>query len=282
MGEVKKAIIPVAGLGSSLFPYTKHMSKLMLPIINKPVIHYHIDECINAGIKEVIISGRNLNDIHNYFKEEPEIEYMASLFGSKGSLQKLKSIHEPIKITYVNQKHPKGWLYEIYYNRKRLKNEPYAVLFSDIIYCPYSHKKNLVLKKMVEIFKKTKKTVHLNGRFILKPETIDIIKKLDFKENADSNKKIQKKFYSSIRDKNKNKKKNKPPFTFDNKERKFTGFNFLSYNIKDNYKATACDIGDPLSYLTTCSYFIFKNKNIKKELKKEYTDRLKKMISKTK
>ena len=59
MTKVKKAIIPAAGIGSRLFPYTKHINKLMLPILNKPIIQYLVDELVDSGIEEIIITGRS-------------------------------------------------------------------------------------------------------------------------------------------------------------------------------------------------------------------------------
>lgn len=168
MKTVKKAVIPAAGLGSRMFPYTKHINKLMVPILNKPVVQYLVDEIVASGIKEVIISGRYLDIVKDYFRYDKNLVNMTTKFGHKGAQQLLKIPDKKCKIIFLEQKQPKGWMYELYNARKYLKKEPFAVVFSDIVYCTDKP----VLKQMIGKFKETNHCIYANGRYIMKPENV--------------------------------------------------------------------------------------------------------------
>lgn len=240
MVGVKRAIIPAAGLSSRMYPYTKHINKLMLPILNKPIVHYLVDECVDAGIKEIIISGSNLKDVKDYFRKDPNLRKMVKKFGNRFGMNKLKSTEEHCKIIYVTQKRPRGWEYELYRARKKLKGEPFAVLFADCIYPEKKHS----LKYLVKRFNKTGENLTSSvGRYVFRPDVLRILKKLNF-QDGDPNKKSEHDFIKQVM--------------------KHKGLQFL-YKVIGKY---ALETGKPLDYIKTQTYFALHDKSIKKEYKK--------------
>jgi UTP--glucose-1-phosphate uridylyltransferase len=233
MKKVKKAIIPAAGLGSRMFPYTKGVNKLMLPILNKPSIHYLVDELVKSGIKEIIISGRNLDMIKNYFKNDPNLLEMTSKFGHKGALPKLKKTKCKCKIHYIEQKKPMGWMYEIYNSKNKINNEPFAVVLSDILY----NSKEPALKQVIKQFEKSKTNIYSVGRYIFNPTIFKILKKQRFKKGDD---------YTVVNN------------VFNYIETKES---FLNYSIKGK----RFTIGEPINYLKTITFFALQNKEVKKD-----------------
>ncbi len=228
--EVKKAIIPAAGLGSRMFPLTKNTNKLMLPIINKPVIQLLCEEAYHSGIKEIIITGRNLNEIKKYFKKSKTLVEMTKNFGHKGSVKKLNEVFDKCKIRFIEQKKPRGWMHEIYLAKRWLKNDSFAVLFSDIIY----DSKISALKQLVKKHKKTKLHIHSNGRYIFKPSVFKFINKQKFFLGDDA--KVVASVLSELDSKGE----------------------FLHVPIEGE----VFDTGEPLDYIKAITHFTLKNKEI--------------------
>ncbi len=126
-----KAIIPAAGLGTRFLPATKAQPKEMLPVVDTPVIQYVVEEAVNSGIDDIlIITGRGKRAIEDHFDKSFELEHR--LRGRK-NFDLLKKIENNYDIHYVRQKEPKGLGDAIYYARKHVNDEPFAVLLGDDI-----------------------------------------------------------------------------------------------------------------------------------------------------
>ncbi len=149
--KVKKAVIPAAGLGTRLLPITKSMPKEMLPIVDKPVIHYVVEEAIKAGIDDIlIITGKGKRAIEDYFDRSFELEYYLRERGKLEELKQIEEIGEMIDIYYVRQKKPLGLGDAILHAEKHVNGEPFAVLLGDDIVID----KNPAIKQLMEIFER--------------------------------------------------------------------------------------------------------------------------------
>jgi UTP--glucose-1-phosphate uridylyltransferase len=132
--EVKKAIIPVAGLGTRFLPATKSMPKEMLPIIDKPVIHFVVEEALASGIDDIIfVTGRSKRSIEDYFDGSPELEMHLKQHKKHDLLEKVQDIASLADIHYIRQKEPKGLGDAILRAEKHVGDEPFAVLLGDDI-----------------------------------------------------------------------------------------------------------------------------------------------------
>jgi len=132
--RVRKAVIPAAGLGTRMLPITKSMPKEMLPIVDKPVIHYVVEEAIKAGIDDIlIITGKGKRAIEDYFDRSFELEYYLREKGKVNELKQIEEIGEMVDIYYVRQKKPLGLGDAILHAEKHVNGEPFAVLLGDDI-----------------------------------------------------------------------------------------------------------------------------------------------------
>ncbi|WP_456471444.1 sugar phosphate nucleotidyltransferase, partial [Caminibacter sp.] len=124
---IKKALFPAAGYGTRFLPATKSVPKEMLPVVNKPLIHYGIKECMNAGIFEIgFVTGRSKRAIEDYLDKNPELENKI-----KGSLKEplLKEVDEMIDrctFTYVRQKEMLGLGHAVLTGEPLIGNNPFA------------------------------------------------------------------------------------------------------------------------------------------------------------
>jgi UTP--glucose-1-phosphate uridylyltransferase len=129
---VKKAIIPAAGLGTRFLPITKALPKEMLPIIDKPVIQYIVDEAIEAGIEEIIIIiNENKSMIQEYFNPSLPLEHRLEKQGKTKLIKVLKEIPNSVKIHFVNQKEQLGLGHALLSAESLIGDEPFAVLLGD-------------------------------------------------------------------------------------------------------------------------------------------------------
>jgi len=132
--RVRKAVIPAAGLGTRFLPITKSMPKEMLPLIDKPAIHYVVEEAISSGIDDIlIITGRGKRAIEDYFDHAPELEFHLERKGQMSRLADLKKISSIDNIHFIRQKEPKGLGDAIRIAEKHIGDEPFAVLLGDDI-----------------------------------------------------------------------------------------------------------------------------------------------------
>lgn len=131
---VRKAVIPAAGLGTRFLPITKAMPKEMLPIIDRPVIHYVVEEAIASGIEDlIIITGRNKRAIEDYFDDSPELEMHLREKNNGKMLKVVQDVSSLIDIHYIRQKEPRGLGDAILKAEKHIGDEPFAVLLGDDI-----------------------------------------------------------------------------------------------------------------------------------------------------
>ena len=131
---IRKAVIPAAGLGTRFLPVTKSMPKEMLPIIDKPIIQFAVEEAIAAGIEDIIIiTGRGKRAIEDYFDTSPELENHLVQNKKYELLQEVKDISSLVDIHYIRQKEPKGLGDAVLKAEKHIGDEPFAVLLGDDI-----------------------------------------------------------------------------------------------------------------------------------------------------
>jgi UTP--glucose-1-phosphate uridylyltransferase len=132
--QVRKAIIPAAGLGTRFLPATKAQPKEMLPIVDKPTLQYIIEEAIKSGIEEIlIITGINKKSIEDHFDKSVELELELEAKGKYELLQQVREISDLVNIHFVRQKEPKGLGHAIYCAKSFIGNEPFAVMLGDDI-----------------------------------------------------------------------------------------------------------------------------------------------------
>src|SRR5690625_3509535 len=130
--EVKKAIIPAAGLGTRFLPATKAMPKEMLPIVDRPTIEYIVEEAIESGIEDIIIvTGKGKRSIEDHFDHSFELEQNLLNKGKFDLLNKVQRSSNMVDIHYIRQKDPKGLGHAVWCARKFIGNEPFAVLLGD-------------------------------------------------------------------------------------------------------------------------------------------------------
>lgn len=131
---IHKAVIPAAGLGLRFLPVTKSLPKEMLPVIDKPVIHYVVEEAVLSGIDDIIIiTGRGKRAIEDYFDDSPELEMRLKNQNKNKDVTKMREISNFPTIHYVRQKEPKGLGDAILKAEHHIGNEPFAVLLGDDI-----------------------------------------------------------------------------------------------------------------------------------------------------
>ncbi|WP_048147293.1 UTP--glucose-1-phosphate uridylyltransferase GalU [Pyrococcus abyssi] len=145
---IRKAVIPAAGLGTRMLPITKSMPKEMLPIVDRPVIHYVVEEAVKAGIEDIlIITGKGKRAIEDYFDRSFELEYYLKERGKLEALREVEEIGEMVDIYYVRQKKPLGLGDAILYAEKHVNGEPFAVLLGDDIIIS----KKPAIKQLIEV-----------------------------------------------------------------------------------------------------------------------------------
>lgn len=131
--NIRKAVIPAAGLGTRFLPATKAQPKEMLPIVDKPAIQYIIEEAVNSGIEEIlIITGRNKRAIEDHFDRAVELELTLKEQGKYDLLGLVEELSN-VTIHYVRQKSPLGLGHAVLCAKQFVGNEPFAVLLGDDI-----------------------------------------------------------------------------------------------------------------------------------------------------
>jgi len=131
---IRKAIIPAAGYGTRFLPATKAAPKEMLPIVDKPVIQYVVEEAVASGITDiVIITGSNKRPIEDHFDYNYELEHKLQEQGRKELVKEIRHISDMARFIYVRQKEPLGNGHAVLCAREVIGNEPFAVLWGDDI-----------------------------------------------------------------------------------------------------------------------------------------------------
>jgi len=132
--KIKKAVIPAAGLGTRMLPATKTIPKEMLPLLDKPVIQYIIEEAVASGIEDVlIITGRAKSAMDDYFDYHPELEERLARDGKMKELDAVRRTADMANIFYVRQKETRGLGHAIWRAKDFVGDDPFAVLLGDDI-----------------------------------------------------------------------------------------------------------------------------------------------------
>jgi len=135
MKKVKKAVIPVAGLGTRFLPATKAMPKEMLTVVDRPVVQYAVDEALEAGIEHIVfVTGRNKHVIEDYFDIQPELVDTLARSGKKEQLASLQRMQLPAgAISFTRQQAPHGLGHAVWCARDIVGDEPFALLLPDMV-----------------------------------------------------------------------------------------------------------------------------------------------------
>jgi UTP--glucose-1-phosphate uridylyltransferase len=132
--KVRKAVLPVAGLGTRFLPATKAMPKEMLPVVDKPLIQYAVEECIASGIENIIfVTGRRKNAIEDHFDSAPELERFLEERGKPEQARMVHEISGGLHFSYTRQSEALGLGHAVLTARELVGDEPFAVLLGDVI-----------------------------------------------------------------------------------------------------------------------------------------------------
>ena len=154
--KVRKAVITAAGWGTRFLPITKAQPKEMLPLVNKPLIQYSVEEAINSGIEQVIVvTALGKRAIEDYFDRSLELEYVLKQKGETKLLQEMRKLSSLGNICYVRQKEQMGLGHAILTAKSIIGEEPFAVLLPDDII----DSKVPVLKQMIEVYEQYRTSV---------------------------------------------------------------------------------------------------------------------------
>ena len=147
--KVRKAIITAAGWGTRFLPVTRSQPKEMLPLVNKPLIQYAVEEAINSGIEQVIlITAMGKHAIEDYFDRSFELEYVLEQKGETELLQEMRRLSNLVNICYIRQKEQLGLGHAVLIARDIIADEPFAVLLPDDVI----DSRVPALKQMIEVY----------------------------------------------------------------------------------------------------------------------------------
>lgn len=150
--RVRKAVFPAAGLGTRFLPATKAMPKEMLPLVDKPIIQYGVEEALAAGCDQIIIvTGRGKTAIEDHFDNSYELERLLEEKGKRDQLAIVRQISDMIHVAYVRQKQAMGLGHAVLMARELVGDEPFAVLLADDVI----DAKVPCLKQMIRAFEQT-------------------------------------------------------------------------------------------------------------------------------
>jgi UTP--glucose-1-phosphate uridylyltransferase len=154
--RVRKAVFPAAGLGTRFLPATKAQPKEMLPLVDKPIIQYGVEEALAAGCDQIImVTGRGKTAIEDHFDQSYELEQLLQAKGKTELLEIVRQISDMIHLSYVRQKEALGLGHAVLMARELVGNEPFAVLLADDIVDASVP----CLKQMIEVFNETQCSV---------------------------------------------------------------------------------------------------------------------------
>jgi UTP--glucose-1-phosphate uridylyltransferase len=154
--KLRKAVIPVAGLGTRFLPATKTVPKELLPIVDIPSIQYVVQEAVEAGIEEIIfVTGRGKDGIEDHFDEAPELEQVLADRGNDEMVKVLRRIAEMTEVVSVRQKKPLGLGHAVLCARDLVGNEPFAVMLADDLIDSATP----CIRQLLDIFQSTNESV---------------------------------------------------------------------------------------------------------------------------
>lgn len=157
MFKVRKAVIPVAGFGTRFLPATKSTPKEMLPIIDRPIIHYIVEEAVKSGIETIIfVTGRHKRAIEDYFDYYPELENQLLKNGKKELVEMIRNISNMAEFVYVRQKEQLGLGHAVLTAKYVVGDVPFAVLLGDELII---NQEKPAIKQLIETYEKFGKSV---------------------------------------------------------------------------------------------------------------------------
>ncbi len=154
--KLRKAVIPAAGMGTRFLPATKAVPKEMLPLVDKPLIQYAVEEVVAAGCDEVIIiTGRGKTPLEDHFDRAPELEYQLEARGKKELLELARSMSRLARISYTRQPEALGLGHAVLQAKNLVGNEPFCVILpDDIVDAPIP-----CMQQMMQAFEKTQSSI---------------------------------------------------------------------------------------------------------------------------
>ncbi len=157
MKKVKKAVIPVAGFGTRFLPATKATPKEMMPIVDKPIIQYIVEEAVASGIDTIIfVTGRHKRAIEDHFDYAPELEYALTKSGKEEYVNVIREISDMADFVYIRQKEQLGLGHAILMAEHIIGDEPFAVLLGDELII---NNENPGIKQLIDVYTKFGKSV---------------------------------------------------------------------------------------------------------------------------
>jgi UTP--glucose-1-phosphate uridylyltransferase len=146
---IRKAVFPAAGLGTRFLPATKAQPKEMLPVVDKPIIQYGVEEAVASGIDQIIVvTGRDKRAIVDHFDISFELEHYLKDRGKTRELQVVRKISDLVDITYIHQKEPLGLGHAVLMAKDVVGNEPFAVFLADDII----RSQTPAIKQMMDVY----------------------------------------------------------------------------------------------------------------------------------
>ena len=168
--KVRKAIIPAAGLGTRLLPNTKSIPKEMLPLVDKPVLQYIVEEAVAAGVEQIlIITNRGKSPIEDYFDYAPDLEERLLKDGKEKEARTIRAVADMADVLFLRQKETKGLGHAVWRAKSFVGDEPFAVLLGDDIMLG----EKPVLKQLVEATEAN--DCSALGRYVLTPGIFEIL-----------------------------------------------------------------------------------------------------------
>ncbi len=154
--KIRKAVIPAAGMGTRFLPATKAVPKEMLPLVDKPLIQYAVEEVVAAGVNEVIIiTGRGKTPLEDHFDRAPELEYQLEARGKHELLELARSMSQLARISYTRQPEALGLGHAVLQAKNLVGDEPFCVILpDDIVDAPVP-----CMQQMVEAYDRTQSTI---------------------------------------------------------------------------------------------------------------------------
>src|SRR6476661_3364892 len=150
---VRKAVFPAAGLGTRFLPATKAQPKEMLPLVDKPIIQYGVEEAVASGVDNIIlVTGRGKNAIEDHFDVSVELESFLEARGKRDLLEQVRTISNMINFAYVRQGEPLGLGHAVLVTRELVGNEPFAVILADDVIDADPP----AVKQLVDVFERVK------------------------------------------------------------------------------------------------------------------------------
>jgi UTP--glucose-1-phosphate uridylyltransferase len=146
---IRKAVFPAAGLGTRFLPATKAQPKEMLPLVDKPIIQYGVEEALASGVDNIIlVTGRGKNAIEDHFDVSVELETFLEARGKTELLEEIRKVSNLINVSYVRQGEPLGLGHAVLVTRTLINEEPFAVILGDDVI----DAEPPALKQMIDVF----------------------------------------------------------------------------------------------------------------------------------